>query len=198
MKSLHHFIITKLLSSFLFLFVFLRLVEKMRHGNGMKVKLLFPPRVKRLQSEERRKSLKKTTIDINVNCLHANCLYPSTVVFNTICAFMCKLSAIIGRTTSGKTFQQHFLLLAIFLVFIETFIAFSRWVESKNIETKTNKKKVWISTRVILTQYFSRFQVVQEYERAVIFRLGRLMQGGAKGPGKVPSLFYYPLFLKYQ
>lgn len=27
------------------------------------------------------------------------------------------------------------------------------------------------------------FQVVQEYERAVIFRLGRLMQGGAKGPG---------------
>lgn len=24
---------------------------------------------------------------------------------------------------------------------------------------------------------------MQEYERAVIFRLGRLMQGGAKGPG---------------
>ena len=27
------------------------------------------------------------------------------------------------------------------------------------------------------------FQVVQEYERAVIFRLGRLSPGGAKGPG---------------
>lgn len=26
-------------------------------------------------------------------------------------------------------------------------------------------------------------QVVQEYERAVIFRLGRLLRGGAKGPG---------------
>ena len=26
-------------------------------------------------------------------------------------------------------------------------------------------------------------QVVQEYERAVIFRLGRLLEGGAKGPG---------------
>jgi regulator of protease activity HflC (stomatin/prohibitin superfamily) len=26
-------------------------------------------------------------------------------------------------------------------------------------------------------------QVVQEYERAVIFRLGRLIPGGAKGPG---------------
>ena len=27
------------------------------------------------------------------------------------------------------------------------------------------------------------YQVVQEYERAVIFRLGRLVSGGAKGPG---------------
>ena len=27
------------------------------------------------------------------------------------------------------------------------------------------------------------FQVVQEYERSVIFRLGRLRKGGAKGPG---------------
>jgi len=27
-------------------------------------------------------------------------------------------------------------------------------------------------------------QVVQEYERAVIFRLGRLLPGGAKGPGQ--------------
>ena len=26
-------------------------------------------------------------------------------------------------------------------------------------------------------------QVVQEYERAVVFRLGRLRSGGAKGPG---------------
>lgn len=30
---------------------------------------------------------------------------------------------------------------------------------------------------------FEKFQVVQEYERAVIFRLGRLIGGGAKGPG---------------
>ena len=26
-------------------------------------------------------------------------------------------------------------------------------------------------------------QVVQEYERAVIFRLGRLLSGGSRGPG---------------
>ena len=31
--------------------------------------------------------------------------------------------------------------------------------------------------------YYSRRQVVQEYERAVIFRLGRLLKGGARGPG---------------
>ena len=28
-------------------------------------------------------------------------------------------------------------------------------------------------------------QVVQEYERAVIFRLGRLLHGGSRGPGKI-------------
>lgn len=28
-------------------------------------------------------------------------------------------------------------------------------------------------------------QIVQEYERAVIFRLGRLLPGGARGPGKI-------------
>ena len=38
-----------------------------------------------------------------------------------------------------------------------------------------------------LSKYFNstiiNIQVVQEYERAVIFRLGRLRAGGAKGPG---------------
>ena len=41
---------------------------------------------------------------------------------------------------------------------------------------------------------FSLFQVVQEYERAVIFRLGRLLAGGSKGPGKfinMGSFKYY-------
>ena len=32
-------------------------------------------------------------------------------------------------------------------------------------------------------------KVVQEYERAVIFRLGRLLAGGSKGPGKWSSIF---------
>ena len=39
---------------------------------------------------------------------------------------------------------------------------------------------------VMITLPFSLcvlLKVVQEYERAVIFRLGRLKSGGAKGPG---------------
>jgi len=50
---------------------------------------------------------------------------------------------------------------------------------------------VWLLTAlsylmVVLTFPFSMclcFKVVQQYERAVIFRMGRLMAGGAKGPG---------------
>ena len=36
-------------------------------------------------------------------------------------------------------------------------------------------------------RYFN-VQVVQEYERAVIFRLGRLLPGNPKGPGKLVCL----------
>lgn len=43
------------------------------------------------------------------------------------------------------------------------------------------------NTIVLFAHFFSgghfHLQVVQEYERAVIFRLGRLASGGAKGPG---------------
>lgn len=35
-------------------------------------------------------------------------------------------------------------------------------------------------------------QVVQEYERAVIFRLGRLVSGGAKGPGELLKTNFRP------
>jgi len=36
----------------------------------------------------------------------------------------------------------------------------------------------------------SSVQVVQEYERAVIFRLGRIARGGAKGPGKNWTIYW--------
>jgi len=51
---------------------------------------------------------------------------------------------------------------------------------------------------VIVTLPFSLcvcFKVVQEYERAVIFRLGRLLNGGAKGPG---IFFVLPCIESYQ
>ena len=34
-------------------------------------------------------------------------------------------------------------------------------------------------------------QVVLEYERAVIFRLGQLLPGGAKGPGNICSYMHW-------
>uniref|UniRef100_A0A0M3JKL4 Podocin (inferred by orthology to a human protein) n=1 Tax=Anisakis simplex TaxID=6269 RepID=A0A0M3JKL4_ANISI len=47
---------------------------------------------------------------------------------------------------------------------------------------------------IILTLPFSLFfciEMVQEYERAVIFRLGRILSGGARGPGKYCLEFPY-------
>ena len=44
-----------------------------------------------------------------------------------------------------------------------------------------NREKA--QTRRVLNDKISFFQVVPEYERAVIFRLGRLMDREAKGPG---------------
>ena len=57
--------------------------------------------------------------------------------------------------------------------------------------------KVFSVMLIITTLPFSLFfavKVVQEYERAVIFRLGRLVSGGARGPGVffvIPCLDIY-------
>ena len=57
--------------------------------------------------------------------------------------------------------------------------------------------KVFSCLLIIGTLPFSLFfivKVVQEYERAVIFRLGRLVTGGARGPGVffvIPCLDVY-------
>ena len=42
-----------------------------------------------------------------------------------------------------------------------------------------------LSSSAVVQQFnqFCPIQVVQEYERAVIFRLGRLLHGGSRGPG---------------
>ena len=51
---------------------------------------------------------------------------------------------------------------------------------------------ILIQEFIILNQY--SFIILQEYERAVIFRLGRLLTGGARGPGVffiIPCLDIY-------
>lgn len=51
------------------------------------------------------------------------------------------------------------------------------------------------------TLYCLILKVVQEYERAVIFRVGRLLSGGSKGPGSIRFLLisiYSSLFLRNQ
>ena len=48
---------------------------------------------------------------------------------------------------------------------------------------------------MIYTDIFYLLQVVQEYERVVIFRLGRLLAGGARGPG---IFFIVPCVDSYQ
>ena len=47
----------------------------------------------------------------------------------------------------------------------------------------------------IFCALFPQKQVVQEYERAVVFRLGRLRSGGARGPG---LFFIMPCVDTYQ
>merc|ERR1719340_579688 len=58
---------------------------------------------------------------------------------------------------------------------------------------------LWLSWCMFLVtlpfSLFVCFKVVQEYERAVIFRIGRLLPGGAKGPG---IFFVLPCIESYQ
>ena len=64
----------------------------------------------------------------------------------------------------------------------------------------TKKAKTIISI-IVTIMTISITQVVQEYERAVIFRLGRLRPGGAKGPGifntdlSLLSFLYVPVII---
>ena len=53
---------------------------------------------------------------------------------------------------------------------------------------------IMLATTLPLSLFFV-VKVVQEYERAVIFRLGRLLTGGARGPG---VFFVIPCLDAYQ
>lgn len=43
----------------------------------------------------------------------------------------------------------------------------------------------------------SLLQIIKEYERAIIFRLGRILKGGAKGPGMSWGAFWYLFYLSH-
>ena len=50
---------------------------------------------------------------------------------------------------------------------------------------------IMMFSRPIFHMIYVIIQVVQEYERAVIFRLGRLLSGGAKGPGEIVVILFF-------
>ncbi len=51
------------------------------------------------------------------------------------------------------------------------------------------------NAQISIISFIFQMQVVQEYERVVIFRLGRLLSGGARGPG---IFFIVPCVDSYQ
>ena len=57
-----------------------------------------------------------------------------------------------------------------------TTLPFSLWFTIRVVQVRVIFSFIWIDQR-------RRLFYSQEYERAVIFRLGRLLSGGAKGPG---------------
>ncbi|KAA0198490.1 hypothetical protein HAZT_HAZT011566 [Hyalella azteca] len=73
-------------------------------------------------------------------------------------------------------------LCAIILTFISYLFIIATFPFSLCLCIKVTFAHVWccVVTCGLLWWYD---EVVQEYERAVIFRLGRLLKGGAKGPG---------------
>ena len=77
------------------------------------------------------------------------------------------------------------------VVFVSSWIYLSYYVGVKNSEEECGCLGyilIGISMLLIIAtlpvSLCISIKVVQEYERAVIFRLGRIMSGGAKGPGK--------------
>ena len=62
-----------------------------------------------------------------------------------------------------------------------------RWFPSPYYKTSLGPINIHVK-RQIASKYF---QVVQEYERAVIFRLGRLLAGGSRGPGITFPTFFH-------
>lgn len=68
---------------------------------------------------------------------------------------------------------------AVIGAFIQAHVSISNY-----ISRKSNRRKEKIDTRAVDVVFPLCIQIVKEYERAIIFRLGRILRGGAKGPGQ--------------
>lgn len=79
----------------------------------------------------------------------------------------------------GKSICETLLILLAYLFFVCT-LPFSLCYALKVIKHYISNNVIFI---VKLFLNFKFIKIVNEYERAVIFRLGRILKGGAKGPG---------------
>ena len=84
-------------------------------------------------------------------------------------------------------------------LFLTCFTSQNRLCRNMNIYEYIVASYIFSATMVFIYLKFWSFvifkQIVQEYERAVIFRLGRLLPGGAKGPGIIFQA--YDNFLRF-
>lgn len=78
------------------------------------------------------------------------------------------------------SFYSYYITISSFCTFLFFFCFHFFMLDSKSLSI-SSFFCLFVMIKKIGTKYI---KVVQEYERAVIFRLGRLMQGGAKGPGE--------------
>ena len=70
----------------------------------------------------------------------------------------------------------------------------SSWSSPPSPSLSASSSRWRPQSSVLVGPHVSLFQVVQEYERAVIFRLGLLLSGGARGPGVffvIPCVDHY-------
>ena len=73
-----------------------------------------------------------------------------------------------------------------FLVFISYLVVAMTMPFSLFFSLKVKHQQPFLLSSIFSFQYQTiilKYQIVNEYERAVILRLGRILPGGAKGPG---------------
>ena len=108
--------------------------------------------------------------------------WPASRIFSRSSHLVCQVNHHIRRSVSYICYSQGNLrVLAAVLSCLPLLLSSSAW-HCCLCPCSSVSRWTLIMPRS-LTKYNHLFQVVKEYERAVIFRLGRLLSGGARGPG---------------